>query len=597
MVAEQTQRTRGNRQPMPNRTDHLTAFLPMTRAEMEARGWEELDILLISGDAYVDHPAFGTALIGRFLEAKGYRTGIIAQPDRRSPESVAALGRPRLFTGITAGAMDSMVNLYTANRKRRSEDAYSPGGRNDLRPRRATIVYANLARQAFPETPIVIGGIEASLRRFAHYDYWDGRIRSSILLDSGADLLVYGMAERAVLEIARRLAQPRRRKALKYIPGTVFCGDESDLPGEERCVWLPSREEIETRPAKLIEATRLVLENADPGSRRYLAQRDGDRLVIGVHPQRCLRTKELDALYGLPFQRREHWSYTEPVPALEPVRFSVTVHRGCYGGCSFCSLGAHQGRSIRSRSLGSIVREVRSFDAMKEFRGTVSDLGGPTANMYGTGARNAELCESCKRVSCLFPKICPNLDVDSEPALAIMQAVRDLPGVRHAFIASGVRHDLALEQGDYLRRLVSGFVGGHLSVAPEHAVPHVLRLMRKPAAAVYDRFRDRFEELRLEAGKDIYLVPYFISSFPGCTEEDMQRLRDYMRERGIVTQQVQDFMPLPMTMATAMYYAGRSPSGKRIHVARSPEEKRRQQSYLRPRGASTRRNSSRPSAK
>ncbi len=582
----------------PNRSaEKLTAFLPMTRAEMEARGWDELDVLLVSGDAYVDHPAFGTALIGRFLEAKGYRTGIIAQPDRRNPESITALGRPRLFTGITAGAMDSMVNLYTANRKRRSEDAYSPGGRNDLRPRRATIVYANLVRQAFPETPIVIGGIEASLRRFAHYDYWDGRIRSSILLDSGADLLVYGMGELAVLEIARRLAQARRRKGLKYIPGTVFRGDESDLPGEDRTVRLPSREHIETNPAKLIEATRMVSENASPASRRYLAQADGNRLVVGVHPQRCLRTKELDALYGLPFQRREHWSHTDPVPALEPVRFSVTVHRGCYGGCSFCSLSAHQGRSIRSRSLGSIVREVKSFDAMKEFRGTVSDLGGPTANMYGTSARNTELCESCRRVSCLFPKICPNLDVDPEPALAIMQAVRDLPGVRHVFIASGVRYDLALEQGDYLRRLVSGFVGGHLSVAPEHAVPHVLRLMHKPPPKVYDKFRDRFEKLRREVGKDIYLVPYFISSFPGCTEEDMRRLRDYMRERGIVAQQVQDFMPLPMTMATAMYYAQRSPSGKRIHVAASPEEKRKQQSYLRPRSPSRSPSRRRPTGK
>ena len=567
---------------MPDRTDNLTAFLPMTRAEMQARGWEELDVLLISGDAYVDHPAFGTALIGRFLESKGYRTGIIAQPDRRHPEGVAALGRPRLFAGITAGAMDSMVNLYTANRKRRSEDAYSPGGRNDLRPRRATIVYANLVRQVFPETPIVIGGIEASLRRFAHYDYWDDRVRSSILLDSGADLLVYGMAERAVLEIARRLAQPRRRKALKYIPGTVFCGDESDLPGEERCVRLPSRDEIEARPAKLIEATRMVLENAAPESRRYLAQRDGDRLVIGVHPQRYLRTDELDALYDLPFQRREHWSCADPVPALEPVRFSVTVHRGCYGGCSFCSLGAHQGRSIRSRSVDSIVRETRRFAEMPEFRGTVSDLGGPTANMYGTGGRDEALCRTCRRPSCLTPAICPNLEADPSALLGMMRAVRDLPEVRHAFVASGVRFDLALEQGDYLCELVEGFVGGHLSVAPEHVVPDVLRLMRKPAPQVYEAFRDRFERLRAAAGKVIYLVPYFISSFPGCTEKDMQRLREYMRERGIVAQQVQDFMPLPMTMAAAMYYAGRAPDGKTIHVAKSAAERRRQRACLRP---------------
>jgi len=561
--------------------DLLHCFLPMTRAEMVARGWDALDILLITGDAYVDHPSFAAALLGRFLEARGYRVGIIAQPNWRNPESLAVLGAPRLFVGICAGALDSMLNLYTANKKRRTRDAYSPGGRNDLRPRRATIVYTNLARRVFPDTPIVIGGIEASLRRFAHYDYWDDRVRSSILLDSGADLLVYGMGERAILAIARRLSQTKTARALRYIPGTVFVGTERDLPQPARCVWLPSREEIEKDAVKLLEATRLALLHVNPYSRRYLVQADEDRLVIATPPQPPLTTSEFDSLYELPFQRREHWSYREPVPALEPVRWSLTVQRGCYGGCTYCTLGVHQGKVIQSRSIGSILREIESLAAMAAFRGTISDLGGPTANMYGTGGANPEVCRRCRRPSCLFPRICRILRTDARPLLKMLRAVRESPSVRHAFIASGVRYDLALLQGDYLRTLVTHHTGGHLSVAPEHVVEHVLCLMARPPHSVFEKFRAAFHRYASEAGKELYLVPYFISSFPGCTEADMRQLRAYIRRTRLVTHQVQDFIPLPMTMAAAMFYAGRTPEGRPIYVARTIAEKRRQQAYLR----------------
>ncbi len=582
----------------------LRSFLPMTRAEMAARGWDELDILLVSADAYVDHPAFGVALIGRHLESKGFRVGIIAQPDWHAPRSVTTLGRPLLFAGVGGGAVDSMLNLYTANKKRRSTDDYSPGGRNDRRPARATIVYANLLHQAFPGLPVVIGGVEASLRRLAHYDYWDDRVRSSILLSSGVDLLVYGMGERAILEAARRL-RSGARSGLRFIPGTAFAGTESGLPGPERTTWAPSREDIEQDAGKLIEATRLALEHAAPGSRNYLAQRDGRQLVIVTEPQRPLATAELDALYELPFTRRAHFTYEEPVPALEPVRFSITVHRGCYGGCTFCGLGLHQGKVIQSRSVGSILREIARLSEMPGFKGVITDLGGPTANMYGTGcrrlntkseARNPKQIQNsndrnakqlgngtapvCKRTSCLYPKPCANLETSHKALLRMLEAVRAAPGVKRAFIASGVRHDLALLDPRYIGELAAHHTGGHLSVAPEHSVSRVLRLMGKPGIGVFEKFRERFAAASRAAGKEQYLVPYLISSFPGCSEADMTELRDYLRKTGLRTHQVQDFTPTPGTMASAMYYSGRSQTGERIPVARTSRSRRIQQSYL-----------------
>jgi len=560
--------------------EQLTRFLPMTRREMQARGWEELDVLLISGDAYVDHPSFGIALVGRWLEAKGYRVGVVAQPAWRDAKAVAALGRPRLFAGVSAGAMDSMLNLYTANKKRRSKDAYSPGGRNDRRPPRSTIVYCNLLRQAFPGLPIVIGGVEASLRRLAHYDYWDDRVRSSILLDSGAEVLVYGMGERAVLEVARRLARSGTRVDLRFIAGTVFAGEESDLPGPDRTTWLPSREEIEAEPARLLTATALAAAHANPYTKHYLAQRDGQRLVIAVHPQRPLKTAELDAIYELPFTRQAHFSYKEPVPALEPVRFSVTCHRGCYGGCTFCALHLHQGKVIQSRSVRSIRREIERLGQMDGFRGVISDLGGPTANMYGTGCARPEVAARCKRASCLYPRPCPHLQTSHQASLDLLAAVRKLACVKQAYVASGVRFDLALADPRYIDVLAAHHTGGHLSVAPEHCVERVLRMMRKPRIAVFEAFRKRFDAASRRAGKEQYLIPYLLCSFPGCTEPDMQRLGDYLRSHGLVTRQVQDFVPTPMTLATAMYYSGRSAQGKELYVAHTPGQRLRQQRLL-----------------
>jgi uncharacterized radical SAM protein YgiQ len=558
----------------------LQVFLPMTRAEMDARGWDELDILLVSGDAYVDHPAFGVALIGRHLESKGFRVGIIAQPDWHDPASVATLGRPRLFSGVSGGAVDSMLNLYTVNKKRRSDDDYSPGGRPGLRPPRATLVYAQLLRQAFPRSPVVIGGVEASLRRLAHYDYWSDRVRASILLDCGADLLVYGMGERAILEAARRL-KSGRPNPLRFIPGTVFAGAESDLPGADRTVWIPSRAEIEKEPAKLIEATMLAADHVNPFSRNYIAQRDGDRLVIETEPQRPLRTPELDALYELPFTRRAHFMYSGPVPALETVRFSVTAHRGCYGGCTFCGLGFHQGKVIQSRSVKSVLREVERISRLPEFRGIITDLGGPTANMYGTGCSSPQTTAKCRRTSCLFPKPCPKLDATQDEGLEMLAAVRGLPCVRHAFIASGVRYDLAMLDERYVNALAAHHTGGQLSVAPEHCAAGVLKLMGKPGIGVFERFRRSFEAASRAAGKEQYLIPYLISSFPGCTDADMAELQTYLQKSGLRTHQTQDFTPTPMTLATAMYYSGRTPDGKKIPVARSPKAREKQQSYLR----------------
>jgi len=557
----------------------LTAFLPATRDEMVARGWDELDVLLVGGDAHVDHPAFGLALIGRHLESKGFRVGIVAQPAWRDPSSVAMLGRPRLFAGISAGAVDSMLNLYTAGKKRRSDDDYAPGGRAGLRPPRATIVYTQLVRQAFPGLPVVIGGVEAGLRRLAHYDYWTDRVRSSILLDSGADLLIYGMGERAVLEVARRL-RSGAVNALRFIPGTVFAGAESDLPGHDRTVWLPSREEIENDPSKLVEATRRAADHVNPFSRNYLAQRDGERLVVETEPQRPLKTPELDALYDLPFTRREHFTCAAPVPALETVRFSVTVHRGCYGGCTFCGLGFHQGKVIQSRSVEGILREVSRISQLPEFRGIITDLGGPTANMYGTGCSAPQVAARCRRTSCLFPKPCPNLKTSHEPGLGMLAAVRALPCVRRALIASGIRYDLALLAPKYVKQLAAHHTGGQLSVAPEHCVASVLRLMGKPGIDVFERFRRSFEAASRAAGKEQYLVPYLISSFPGCTDVDMAELRSYLRRSGLRTQQTQDYTPTPMTLASAMYYSGTAPDGTKIPVPRSPRARQKQQSYL-----------------
>jgi len=556
----------------------------MSRAEMDRLGWDTLDVLLVTGDAYVDHPAFGAALLGRWLVAHGFRTGIIAQPQWDTPAGIAALGRPRLFAGVTAGALDSMLAHYTAFRKKRHDDAYTPGGRAGARPNRATIVYTNLVRQAFPGLPVIIGGIEASMRRASHYDFWTDRLRRSLLLDSKADLLVYGMAERAVLEIAQRLAgrgpgAACPDAALRGVRGTVVAAGKPHESDESGRVWLtlPSHEEMEADPAKLMAAT-LLLERQVHGGSAWAAQSTQGRTLVFAPPSEPLTTAELDALYALPFSRAPHPSYCEPIPAVEMVQFSLTTHRGCAGGCSFCALAQHQGRRIRSRSRESVLAEAARLTTHPAWRDSLSDVGGPSANMWG--ATCAGDPASCCRVSCLTPSICPNFAADQQALAELLRALAKVPGVRHVRTSSGVRHDLALTEPGYVEALVGEFTGGQLKLAPEHCVGHVLRLMRKPAFAAFEQFLTVFERVSREAGKEQYVIPYLLSAFPGCTDADMRALAHWLRARGWRPQQVQCFIPTPGTVATAMYYAGIDPDGHPIPVARTDAQRMRQHAIL-----------------
>jgi len=570
----------------------MSEFLPMSRADMARLGWDALDVLIVTGDAYVDHPAFGSALLGRWLVSRGFRVGIVAQPRWDTPEDVARMGRPRLFAGVTAGALDSMLAHYTAFRKKRHDDAYTPGGRAGARPNRATITYTSLVRHAFPGLPVAIGGIEASMRRATHYDFWTDKLRRSILLDSKADLLVYGMAERAVLEVAQRLGGMAAcrvpRDVLQGLRGTAFAlshgSDSSDRTHrtdrtDGTCWPLPSHEEIEADPKKLMAAT-LLLERQVHNGTAWAVQAAGDQSVVFAPPAEPLSTEELDALYALPFTRQAHPSYCEPIPAVEMIQFSVTTHRGCAGGCSFCSLALHQGRRIRSRSAASILTEVSRLTEHPKWKGSLSDVGGPTANMWG--ARCTGDPASCRRVSCLFPAICRNLKPDQSALAELLRAIARLPGVKHLRTASGVRHDLAMLADDYVRALVGEFVGGQLKLAPEHRCDSVLRLMRKPRFEAFERFLTVFERVSREAGKEQYVVPYLMSAFPGCTDADMRELARWLKQRGWRPQQVQCFIPTPGTVATAMYWAGIDPDGKPIHVARTDAERLRQHRILVP---------------
>ncbi|MBW2459537.1 MAG: YgiQ family radical SAM protein, partial [Deltaproteobacteria bacterium] len=480
----------------------LTAFLPTSREEMEARGWDEIDVLLINGDAYVDHPAFGAALIGRHLEAQGLRVGMIAQPRWSEPDDLLRLGRPRLMVGVTAGNLDSMLNRLTAQNKIRSEDRYSPGGRPNQRPNRASIVYANLARRAFGGVPIVIGGIEASLRRVAHYDYWGDKVRRSVLLDAKADLLIFGMAERAVAEVADRLRQGEPVAEIRDVRGTAHVlrkGSWEQLepsahPRDGRVVLLPSYAEVSSDPRAFSRMSRLLAKEANPHNARPLLQPHGDEAVYLNPPALPLSTEELDQLYQLPFARAPHWSYREPVPAWDTVRTSVVTSRGCFGGCAFCSLSEHEGRQIQSRSTASVIREVSELARTADFGGTISDLGAPTANMYRMGCSDPVLQQACRRLSCLHPRICPHLRTDHGPLLRLLGKVRRTQGVKRAFIASGIRHDLAERSPAFVRALAEHHTGGQLSVAPEHSSPTVLAKMRKPPIDCYERFARAFRE-------------------------------------------------------------------------------------------------------
>lgn len=557
-------------------------FLPMSRAEMDQRGWDVLDVLIITGDAYIDHPAFGAAVIGRVLEADGWRVGIIAQPDWTNPDSLTVMGRPRLFCGITAGNLDSMLSHYTAARRKRKEDAYTPGGAVGRRPNLAGMVYTQLAKKAFPGMVTVLGGIEASLRRTAHYDYWQDKLRPSILLDSKADILVYGMGERAIREIARRIDC---QKPMEEIPGTarLLGGKESAEHDFSKCLKLPSFEECQADKKAVLDLTRLTEREQNPFSGKPLVQLHGARAVLIEPPAQPLTTAEMDRVYELPYMRMPHPSYKAPVPAFTMIKESVTVVRGCGGGCAFCGLGLHQGRFLTSRSEDSVVREVKTMTAMPSFSGTVTDLGGPTANLYGCANGVCEACKKCRRASCLYPKICLNLELDAESAIHLMKRVREMEKVKHVFIQSGIRMDVALRNPKYIRELAKHHVSGHLKVAPEHMHPNVLKKMRKPGPETFCEFQKEFEKENQAAGKKQYLVPYFISNFPGSTEGEMKAVEKFVREEEWKLQQVQDFIPLPMTPAAAVYYTGLDyETGEPVPVIRGLAERRTQMKQLRP---------------
>jgi uncharacterized radical SAM protein YgiQ len=575
-------------------------FLPTSREDLRARGWDELDIVIVSGDAYVDHPAFGPVLIARFLEARGFKVGIIAQPDWRSAEPFRALGKPRLFFGVAAGNLDSMLNRLTAQKKNRGEDQYSPDGKTGCRPDRATVVYAQRCREAFPDVPVVLGGIEASLRRIAHFDYWSGTVRRSILFDSKADLLVYGMGERPVLEVARRLAAGEAIDQIRDVHGTGYIvgrdeaamceAAESDFVRDGRPVVLPSYEEVSKDKRAYALAARLFHFETNPKNGRPIVQRHGDRALYLNPPALPLDDDagagpdavSMDGLYDLPFNRAPHPMYDGArIPAFETVKHSIVLMRGCFGGCTFCSITEHEGRVIQSRSSASVLREIRALRRMDDFRGVITDLGGPTANMYKMSCRSDEIESACRRLSCVHPGVCENLETDHGPLVQLMRDVREADGVRRVFIASGVRYDLAERSPEYVAELARHHVGGQLSVAPEHVSPRVLAKMKKPGIEAYERFSEMFRCASQDAGKEQYQVPYFISGHPGSTLADMVDLALWLKARGVRPRQVQDFIPTPMSLAATMYWTGIDPlAWEPVYTATGLREKRLQKALL-----------------
>jgi uncharacterized radical SAM protein YgiQ len=570
-------------------------FLPTTRADLDARGWAELDILILTGDAYVDHPAFGPVLIARFLEGRGYKVGIIAQPVWTSPGGVAdiaRMGRPRLFVGISAGNLDSMLNKLTAQKKTRAVDQYTPGGAPNARPNRASLVYANLCRQAFPGLPIVLGGIEASLRRIAHYDYWSDSVRRSILLDSKADILVFGMGERPAWEIARRLDAGESVHDLTDIRGTAHVKKnrrawEPLLEGKSRYVTdgklvvLPSYDEVKTDKRAFALMSRQFQYETNPHNGRPLLQVHGEEAVYFNSPAEPLVEEEMDGLYDLPFQRLPHPSYTEVIPAYETVKHSIVTMRGCFGGCTFCSITEHEGRIIQSRSEASVLREVRALSRMSGFGGVLTDLGGPTANMYKMTCKDEQTESACRRLSCVHPGICENLVTDHAPLVQLMKKVRQEPGIKKVFIASGVRYDLAERSPEFIRELAQHHTGGQLSVAPEHNDDGVLDKMKKPSIKSYERFAQAFCQASEQAGKEQYLVPYFITGHPGSTLKDTIELARYLKRNAMRPRQVQDFIPTPMAIATAMFWTGVDPlTMEPVYAATDMREKKMMKALL-----------------
>jgi len=648
-------------------------FLPMSRAEMEALGWDSCDIVIISGDAYVDHPSFGMAVIGRTLEAQGFRVGIIAQPDWQSAEPFKALGRPNLFFGVTAGNMDSMINRYTADRKIRSDDAYTPGGQGGKRPDRAALVYAQRCKEAWNDVPIVMGGIEASLRRIAHYDYWQDKVRRSMLVDAKCDLLLYGNAERAIIEIAHRLAAREPVERITDVRGTAFmrrtadptaqgwfeidstevdrpgridshinpyqttseqaaeqgssCAKEDgaspmgaavqpirfvpsvsgkvNLPPRERTVIrLPSYEQVKSDAVLYAHANRVLHLETNPGNARALVQRHGDRDVWLNPPPIPLTTAEMDHVFDLPYARSPHPSYADEtgghdgptkIPAWEMIRFSVNIMRGCFGGCTFCSITEHEGRIIQSRSEDSVIREIEEIrDKVKGFTGVISDLGGPTANMYRIGCKSPEIEAACRKPSCVYPGICANLNTDHGPLIHMYRRARALRGVKKILIGSGLRYDLAVKSPEYIKELVTHHVGGYLKIAPEHTEDGPLSKMMKPGMGSYDRFKQLFDKFSAEAGKKQYLIPYFIAAHPGTRDEDMMNLAMWLKKNGFRADQVQTFYPSPMATATAMYHSGMNPlkgisrltdgpgaRAEKVDIVRGEKRRRLHKAFLR----------------
>ncbi len=627
-------------------------FLPMSRAEMEQLGWDSCDIIIVTGDAYVDHPSFGMAVIGRTLEAQGFRVGIIAQPDWQSADPFKVLGKPNLFFGVAAGNMDSMINRYTADRKIRSDDAYTPGGEGGKRPDRATLVYTQRCKEAWNEVPVVIGGIEASLRRIAHYDYWSDKVRRSILVDAKADLLVYGNAERAIVEIAHRLARREPVTQITDVRGTAFMRrDEHDFgdwfqldsssvdqpgrvdelispyqeikqescdtagsaaaqpitlhrpakltlpPREKTVIRLPAYEQVKSDPVLYAHANRVLHLETNPGNARALVQRHGERDLWINPPPIPLSTAEMDHVFDLPYARSPHPSYADEngshdgatkIPAWEMIRFSVNIMRGCFGGCTFCSITEHEGRIIQSRSEDSVIREIEEMrDKVKGFTGVVSDLGGPTANMYRIGCKSPEIEAACRKPSCVYPGICQNLQTDHGPLIKMYRRARALKGIKKILIGSGLRYDLAIKSPEYIKELVTHHVGGYLKIAPEHTEAGPLSKMMKPGIGTYDKFKQLFEQASEEAGKKQYLIPYFIAAHPGTADEDMMNLAVWLKKNGFRADQVQTFYPSPMATATAMYHTNRNPLKKvtrdsePVDVVRGERRRRLHKAFLR----------------
>ncbi|MGK5091050.1 YgiQ family radical SAM protein [Deltaproteobacteria bacterium TL4] len=607
----------------------IAPVLPMSVEEMAQLGWDSCDIILVTGDAYVDHPSFGMAVIGRLLEAHGFRVGIISQPDWQNVKSFRVLGRPNLFFGVTAGNMDSMVNRYTSDCKIRSDDAYTPGGLSGKRPDRAVIVYSQRCREAYPKVPVVIGGIESSLRRVAHFDYWSEKIRRSILLDAKADILLYGNAERAVVELAYRMASGEAVQSISDLRGTVLALSEipegwtevdrsrmeppavktsklspveatpssSGAPQPVRkentdqkiYVRLPSYEQLVEDRALYAHASRHLHLESNPGNARVLVQKHGQRELWINPPPLPLTMAEMDRVFALPYTRQPHPCYAgEKIPAYEMIRFSIIISRGCFGGCAFCSITEHEGRIIQNRSPESVVREIEIIrDTVPGFTGMISDLGGPTANMYRLHCQSSAIEAVCRRLSCLHPRICSNLNINHAPLIDLYRKARQVKGVKKITIGSGVRYDLAVEAPEYIKELVTYHVGGYLKIAPEHTESGPLDKMMKPGIAAYTRFKELFDKYSLQAGKEQYLIPYFIAAHPGTTDEDMLRLAVWLKQNGLRADQVQSFLPTPMSLATAMYYSSKNPlhlvhrESEEVYIPKGLKQRRLQKAFLR----------------